>query len=39
MITKVGLYPDKRNKNRKWVVRWFGEPDETGKIEALHEGF
>ena len=27
MTTKVGLYKDKRNKRRPWVVRWFGEYD------------
>lgn len=27
MTTKVGLYRDKRSKNRPWLVRWFGEYD------------
>jgi integrase len=27
MITKVGMYRDKRNKDHPWVVRWFGEYD------------
>lgn len=27
MITKVGLYKDPRNKNRPWIVRWYGEYD------------
>ena len=40
MTTKVGLYRDKRNKHRPWVVRWFGEYDpEKGKQRHYSKAF
>lgn len=39
MTEKIGLYRDKRNKNRPWVVRWFGETDETGKQKRYTKAF
>ncbi len=39
MITKIGLYKDKR-KQRPWVVRWFGEYDpNTGKQRRYSKSF
>lgn len=40
MVTKIGLYPDKRNKKKTWVVRWFGEYDPaTGKSKRSAKSF
>lgn len=40
MTAKVGLYRDKRNKHRPWVVRWFGEYDpEKGKQRQYSKAF
>jgi len=40
MTTKVGLYKDKRNKRRPWVVRWFGEYDPAiGTERQYYESF
>jgi len=40
MTTKVGLYRDKRNKHRPWVVRWYGEYDpEKGKQRQYSRSF
>ena len=40
MTTKVGIYRDKRNKRRPWVVRWCGEHDPiTGKQRRYAEPF
>ena len=40
MTTKVGLYRDKRNKRRPWVVRWYGEYDpEKGKRRQYSKAF
>jgi len=39
MVRKIGIYREKRNKNRPWTVRWFGEPDETGNPRRYQESF
>lgn len=40
MTTKVGLYREKRNKSRPWIVRWFGEYDPiTGRQKHYSEAF
>jgi len=40
MIRKMGLYRDKRNKRRPWVVRWFGEYDpNSGKQRRYSQSF
>ncbi len=40
MTTKTGLYRDKRNKHRPWVVRWFGEYDPAkGKQRHYSKAF
>jgi integrase len=40
MVTKVGLYKDRRNKSRPWVVRWFGEYDPAkGKQRHYSKAF
>ena len=40
MTTKVGLYKDKRNMHRPWVVRWFGEYDpEKSKRRHYSQAF
>ena len=40
MITKIGLYRDPRNKNKPWIVRWFGEYDPaTGKERRYSKAF
>jgi len=40
MVRKIGLYHDKRNKGKPWVVRWFGEYDPgTGKAKRHTKGF
>jgi len=40
MTRKVGLYQDKRNKRKPWVVRWFGEYDPAaGKQRRYTKSF
>ncbi len=40
MTKKIGLYNEKRNKGRPWVVRWFGEYDPaSGKQRRYSKSF
>jgi integrase len=40
MVTKIGLYKDLRNKNKPWVVRWYGEYDPAiGKRRRYSRAF
>jgi integrase len=40
MTTKVGVYKEKRNKNKPWVVRWFSEYDPAkGKQRHYSKSF
>jgi integrase len=40
MTEKIGVYRDKRNKSRPWIVRWYGASDEnTGKRRRYCETF
>ncbi|HOW74103.1 MAG TPA: tyrosine-type recombinase/integrase [Phycisphaerae bacterium] len=40
MTTKVGLYRERRNRSRPWIVRWFGGYDPaTGKQRHYSQAF
>ena len=40
MVKKVGIYKERRNKGRPWVVRWYGEFDpEAGKQRRYTKSF
>jgi hypothetical protein len=40
MIEKIGIYRDPRNKNKPWVVRWFGDYNPaTGKQRRYSKSF